>query len=110
LWCERLVGQAPSGLTVRAFCHREALCESAFYYWRREIRRRDGLLKSNRQATGAVSFLQLHAAPMPAGVDAAQGQAPLELLLPGQRRLLIRCGCEAALLTMVLAGLEGESC
>ncbi len=32
---------AASGLSVRAFCRRENLPESAFYFWRRELARRD---------------------------------------------------------------------
>lgn len=30
-----------SGLSVRAFCHREGLSEASFYAWRRELRQRD---------------------------------------------------------------------
>jgi hypothetical protein len=40
-WRE-LVGRLPgSGLSVRAFCAREGVTESAFYAWRREIGVRD---------------------------------------------------------------------
>jgi transposase-like protein len=131
-WRERLSHQTQSGLTVRAFCERETLKESAFYCWRREIRRRD------RQATGrqtpALAFVEVHAAPMPAAiaavehacreparpdfgqlsrvkpVEGVEHEAPLELVFPGDRRLLIRGGVDAALLARVLAVLEGRSC
>lgn len=41
-WREMLARQAASGLSVRAFCKRQRLAESAFYLWRRTIRKRDG--------------------------------------------------------------------
>jgi hypothetical protein len=31
-----------SGESVRAFCTRRGLTETAFYFWRKELRRRDG--------------------------------------------------------------------
>jgi transposase-like protein len=120
-WRERLSDQTRSGLTVRAFCEREALKETAFYFWRREIRRRD------RQAVGrrtpALAFVEVHAAPMPAAVVAArpevvcpepvegvEGKSPLELVFPDHRRLVIRAGCDAGLLARVVAVLEGRPC
>ncbi len=36
---------AASGLTIRAFCQREQLTESAFFAWRRTIRQRDAEAK-----------------------------------------------------------------
>ena len=43
-WRERMRRRERSGESVRAFCRREDLRESAFYAWRRELARR-------RQAT-----------------------------------------------------------
>jgi hypothetical protein len=37
---------AASGLTIRAFCRREQLTESAFFAWRRTIAERDAETKS----------------------------------------------------------------
>jgi hypothetical protein len=55
-----------SGLTVRAFCQRERLTESAFYAWRRTIAQRDGK-RRQRGTPGRPNFLPLrvthHAAP-----------------------------------------------
>lgn len=39
-WRRLVRGQPASGLSVRAFCAREGLAESAFYFWRRELDRR----------------------------------------------------------------------
>ncbi len=41
-WRETFERFARSGLNVRAFCRQESLRESAFYFWRRELARRDG--------------------------------------------------------------------
>jgi len=40
-WRDVLRRFARSGLEVRAFCRREMLAESAFYFWRREIAHRN---------------------------------------------------------------------
>lgn len=40
-WRERLAQWQASGLSVRAFCLRRGLVETAFYYWKRELRARD---------------------------------------------------------------------
>ena len=41
LWRQTLRRFTSSGLSVREFCRREQLAESAFYAWRRTIGRRD---------------------------------------------------------------------
>ena len=106
-WRECLRRQSRSGLTVRGFCEREAIKETAFYFWRREIRHRD------RRQTPASAFVEVHAAPMPAAVvtqlssskSAVEQAVPLERLLPGDRRLLIRAGCDGGLLQRVVSAL-----
>lgn len=40
-WREILGEQGQSGESVRAFCRERGLKEAAFYWWRREIERRD---------------------------------------------------------------------
>src|ERR1700679_3327392 len=74
-WRERLSHQTRSGLTVRAYCEREALKESAFYFWRREIRRRDRPAVGRRMP--AWAFVEVHPAPLPAAVAAARPE-PVE--------------------------------
>jgi transposase-like protein len=44
-WRGVLARQGASGLNVRAFCRREQIAESAFHFWRRTIRARDGEVK-----------------------------------------------------------------
>ena len=49
VWRRTLARQAKSGLTVRQFCRREELHESAFYFWRRTIQKRDAMQHGSRQ-------------------------------------------------------------
>ena len=55
-WREVLRRQAASGVSVREVCRREALKESAFYFWKRTIAERDrqkqGLGRSPKAACG----------------------------------------------------------
>ena len=40
-----------SGLSVRAFCRREKLVETALYFWRRTLAERDGKLPTKSRTT-----------------------------------------------------------
>ncbi|TWU00434.1 hypothetical protein Pla108_13850 [Botrimarina colliarenosi] len=52
-WRQVIGRHASSGLSVREFCQRERLTESAFYAWRRTIGERDG------ETTEAPSFVPM---------------------------------------------------
>jgi hypothetical protein len=41
LWRETISAWQASGLSARQYCIRHELKEASFYYWRREIQRRD---------------------------------------------------------------------
>ena len=70
-WRGVLERQAASGLSARAFCRREEIAESAFHFWRRTIRARDGEVKP---ASGAPRFV-----PAIITSDAAREAFTLEL-------------------------------
>lgn len=74
-WRQVLAQQARSGLSVRAFCRREGLPESAWYAWRRTIRERDAAGGGQRSAA-RPAFVPLAVRPEGAASDA---QAVLEL-------------------------------
>jgi transposase-like protein len=108
LWRDRLNRQSRSGLSVRAFCERDNLKEAAFYFWRREIRHRDAQAAAGHSTSPA--FVELVPAPAPAPVTVAGSAASaIELLLPLDRRLLIRNGFDVSLLRRVLAVLAPVS-
>lgn len=99
LWRDALSRQRATGLGVRAFCAREGLREATFYRWRREVGRRD-----------APAFVELRPVPPaePEPAVARPGDAPVELVFPQGPRVLVRPGCDAALLRRVLAALAAE--
>jgi hypothetical protein len=39
-WRDVMAGRSAGGLTVREYCRRHRIPETAFHYWRRELRRR----------------------------------------------------------------------
>jgi len=48
-WRRSMAEFRKSGLTIRAFCQRWKLHESAFYFWRRTIQERDAVRHRPRQ-------------------------------------------------------------
>lgn len=68
-WWRKIVRRfARSGLSVRAFCQREKLAESAFYFWRRELARRDEEAHADRQASipaSATNFVPVRVSNVP---------------------------------------------
>jgi hypothetical protein len=96
-----------SGLPVARFCKERGVPESSFFAWRRRLR-----------AAGPLpAFIEVRAKAPHAdgdatrGVDAARGTAessspPIELLLPGDRRLLVRGGFDRQLLADLVRTIE----
>jgi transposase-like protein len=89
-WREVLGRQRQGGLSVRAFCRQEGICEATLYAWRRR-------LEEKRR----VSFSVVRVRPEPMSPMAA-----LELILPGGERLQIAAGIDIGTLRTVLAALR----
>ena len=113
-WREAVSRQRHSGLGVRSFCEGEGLKVAAFYFWRREIGRRDpgtgrrGIRIPSKRAP-VPAFVELRPPPTTPPAPIA-GEAPIEVRLRHDRHVLIHAGCDAALLRQVLAVLEGLPC
>lgn len=87
-WRRVLGRRAKSGMTVAKFCASEDLPESAFYYWQRQIRRRDAKSQAENADSGGVpafSPVQL--------LDDHNGTAPVEIVTTNG--YVIRVGEEA---------------
>lgn len=102
-----------SGLGVAAFCRQKAIPTSSFYGWRQKLfgtapsraaksagQRRTAFVPVRVTATGANGPGSTSASP------ASHRGEPLELCLPGGRRLLLRSGFDPALLRQVVGVLE----
>jgi transposase-like protein len=92
-WRALIARQVSSGQSVRAFCRGEGLAESAFYFWRRELRQREG---------------QARPALLPLSLVAESPRAPLELELPGGAVLRIGAEAPRELLAQLLGALLRE--
>jgi hypothetical protein len=101
-WRDRIALWRVSSLSVRAFCRQQRLNENSFYFWRRELLRRD------QTAANTPAFVPVHLfAPTPSPPPAPA--APLELLTSAGT-LRIPPGCDLALLRCVLALLGERPC
>jgi hypothetical protein len=98
-WRRWLEEQPSSGVSVRAFCRRRGLNESAFYQWRSRLAERAG------QAAAEVSPFFV-----PVDVVPTSGDDRIEIVLAGGQRVLVPSGADPSLLAHVLAVLEGRSC
>lgn len=86
VWRQVLARQAKSGLTVRQFCRREGLHESAFYFWRRMIQQRDAVRQGSRQCRADRGGCK-RPAFVPLVVDGMQPAAGITIELRGGRSL-----------------------
>ena len=110
-WRERLARHQQSGVTVRQFCREAGLKESSFYYWNRELSRRDSQPQSSapaqrpsrRQARSSPAAPALVPVSITTGIGAL---APIEVSLPSGVTLKVSSGCDVAMLRMVIAVLE----
>jgi transposase-like protein len=105
-WRDVLRRHAKSGLTIRAFCRRHELGENLFYWWRRELARRDRqetTTKSESPQGHALEEQGSIASFIPVQVIAA---GALELTHPRGCRISIPDGFRAATLRQVLAVLD----
>jgi transposase len=103
-WQEALGEAARSGLSIREFCRRRRLKESQFYWWQRRLRvaRPEGATSKPGAREGAASFALVS--------EDAAGDAGIELVLGGGRRLRITKGVDEETLRTVLAALEPTGC
>ena len=135
-WQRTIQAQRQSGLSVREFCRRSKVRESGFYFWRRELERRQAEQKRPRRGarpaqassvatapafvvvrvTGQEATSPANLASPSAGgrIEATSPVSPalppaggrIEIELPGQRRVHITVPVDRQALADVLAVLE----
>lgn len=106
-WRSLLKQFAASGQSVRAFCAARRLKETAFYYWRAEIQRRDGRAPARRQrpVPPRPAFAQVLVQP-PIFPTAEAGP---RLRLGGGRELLLPAAWPAGQVAALLRALEQDA-
>ena len=82
-WRGLVARQPQSGLSVRGFCQRERVTESAYYAWRRELRLRDQQEGPAKRAAETPAFVPVI---MPQG-HASDGEGHILIELRGGRVL-----------------------
>lgn len=136
-WRRMIRGQAGSGLSIRGWCRRHGLRESAFYWWRTQLARRDaeastptrnGKSKSatlvpdrvvesgstRRKNTTWPAFVPVRVAACPSADDASnmpwasEGLSRMEIILPQGRRVHVIGPVDRQALTDVLAVLSND--
>jgi len=111
LWRRLVREQAQSGRSVREFCDARDLAESAFYFWRRELKSRD--VKEGRIETRASAVSSASAAPLFAAVTVSGAEAPssvLEIVLASGLRVRVPAGFDPQTLRELLSLLESPGC
>jgi len=99
-WRRTVRRQGQSGLTVRAFCREHELQETAFYFWRRELARRE---VADRRSAAFMPVQVVEETPAPAG-------GRIEIVLSGDRRVHVAAPVNRQALADVLAVLEAAAC
>ena len=97
-WRKTMAEASGSGQSIRAFCQARGLKENRFYFWCREIKRRDAA------ASGRSGFVELVRA-----VEPASG-AGVSVHIGERVRILLERGFDASALKAVLGALgEGAA-
>ena len=103
-WRERMARWQASGLTVREFCRRHGLLETSFYYWKRELRKRDAAapatLKSCSVKKPRPTFLPLTV--LPAATLSVEVRCP-------SGHVVVLSACDAASLASLFMALGPQS-
>jgi hypothetical protein len=102
-WRRHVEAQAGSGLSVRSYCIGRGLREHGFYWWRRELTRRDAA-KSSASSSVPPAFVPVTVA---AHVPASAG-GRIEIVLPGNRRVRVIGTVDHQMLSDVLAVLNAQ--
>lgn len=106
-WRAVLARYRRSGLSVRAFCRREGLPESAFYAWRRTIRQRDGGGNAgDRTPTVASTVAPAFVPVMVQAKDAGRDAGAMVMELRGGRVLRLPLSMPPAQVAAIVRAIE----
>ena len=102
-WRCHVAGQVTGGLPVRAYCRAQGLSENSFYWWRRELQRRD---QEKSAAAGVPAFVPVRVTADSTEAPAVAVASVVEIVLPGDRRLRVTGKVDRQQLADVLDVLE----
>ena len=96
VWRATMSRWRASGLSIRAFCQRHGLTQSAFYFWRRELRERDAAGAGPTGRGAAPTFVPVTVIP--------STTAAIEVRCPSGHIVTLPSG-DAAMLAMLFTAL-----
>jgi hypothetical protein len=99
-----------SGLSIRDFCRNSKLRESAFYFWRRELERRDVARREAEQEQRKRPSGQAAFVPVRVTDEVRVDPGRIEIVLSGGHRVHVAAPVDRQALADVLAVLEGQPC
>ena len=100
-WRRHLAAQRTSGQSIRVYCEAHQLRETSFYFWRKELVKRDREAAARPNRVPAFAPVALINPPAEHREDAA-----IDIRLAAGHRVRVRSGCDRGLLADVLAILE----
>ena len=113
-WRRRIQAQADSGMSVAAWCRQQRVTETSFYWWRRELARRDTEASARTGARRRRTSARSKADPPPdasfvpvqvIGEDRSASAGRIEIVLSDGTRVRLRGAVDRQALTDVLAAL-----
>lgn len=105
-WRRLIRDQAGSGLSIKSWCHQHGRKESAFYWWRAELARRDGSRPQGNRTNRMIARRQHAFVPVRVVEDEARGfDGRIEIIMPGGARVQVVGRVERQTLADVLAAL-----
>ncbi len=99
-WRGVVAAGGASGCSVARHCREEGIPAAKYYWWRRELKRRD--------APGSLPVLFAEVRPVPR--VGAGAPPPIEIALAGERVVRVPLGFDAGTLAQVVRVLEGLEC
>lgn len=100
-WRGLLARQRTSGMTVRAFCAKERIAESAYYAWRREIGLRD-----REKTAGTAAFVPV---VLPTGAAPMEAEGQIIIELRGERVLRLPAALAVERVVELVRAIEAAS-
>ena len=111
-WREHVRDQGRSGLTVRAYCQKHAVSQARFFWWKREVAKRDAeQRKANAKNPQPVAFAEIQIVGGKSDVcqtpRQSTGTTGIEVGLRGGRTIRVCPGFDESVFVRVVALLEG---
>jgi len=102
-WRKLIERQQSSGTSIRGFCRGRGITESAFHYWRRELRRRDAerQQRTEPEPSAEPAFLPVRITDP----DDGDASGVIEIIRPDGWQVAVRGAVDRQALADVLAAL-----